>query len=87
MSIPAYTSDTAAEAAAVQLQCFRMLTPAERVRKACAMSSRNRLMAMEAIRRRHPGLANDDVQVAYIELAYGGEIAANVRRWRQERRA
>ncbi len=87
MSVPAYTSDTTAEATAIQLQCFRELTPAERVRKACVMSMRNRLMAMEAIRRRHPGLANDDVQVAYIELAYGGEIAANVRRWRQERRA
>jgi hypothetical protein len=85
--MPAYTSDTAAEAAAIQLQCFQKLTPTERVSKACAMSRRNRLMAMEAIRRRHPGLAKDDVQLAYIELAYGGEIAAKVRRWRQERRA
>jgi len=44
-------------------------------------------MAMEAIRRRHPGLAEDDVQLAYIELAYGGELAAEVRRWRQGRGA
>ncbi len=87
MSMPAYTSDTTDEAAAIQLQCFRKLTPAERVRKACAMSTRNRLLAMEAIRRRHPGLTKDDVQLAYIGLAYGGEIAAKVRRWRQERRA
>ena len=87
MRMPAYTSDTAAEAAAIQLQCFRKLTPAERVRKACAMSRRNRLMAMEAIQRRHPGLAKDDVKLAFIELAYGGEIAAAVRRWWQERNA
>lgn len=85
--MPAYTSDTADEAAAIQLQCFRKLTPAERVRKACAMSRRNRLLAMEAIRRRHPGLAKDDVQLVYIELAYGAEIAGKVRRWRQERTA
>jgi len=87
MSMPAYTSDTADEAAAIQLQCFRKLTPAERVQKACAMSKRNRLLAMEAIRRRHPGLAKDDVKLAFIELAYGGEIAAAVRRWWQERNA
>lgn len=87
MGRPAYTSDTADEAAAIQLQCFGKLTPAERVQKACAMSKRNRLLAMEAIRRRHPGLATHDVQLAFIELAYGGEIAAQVRRWRQERTA
>ncbi|MBM4011748.1 MAG: hypothetical protein FJ286_10255 [Planctomycetes bacterium] len=87
MSMPAYTSDTADDAAAVQLRCFRELAPAERIRKACVMSRQNRLMAMEAIRRRHPGLAEDDVQLAYIELAYGGELAAEVRRWRQGRGA
>lgn len=87
MGMPPYTSDTTSEAAAIQLQCFRKLTPTERVTKACAISRRNRLMAMEAIQRRHPDLAKEDVQFAYIELAYGGEIATKVRRWRQERRA
>ncbi|MFM7520197.1 MAG: hypothetical protein ACKO9B_06980 [Planctomycetota bacterium] len=42
---------------------------------------------MEAIRRRHPGLTEDDVQLAYIELAYGGELSAKVRCWRQGRGA
>lgn len=38
---------------------------------------------MEAIRWRYPGLAEDDVQLASIGLAYRGEIAATVRRWRE----
>ena len=87
MAMPVYTNDTSHEAEAMQLQCFRMLTPAERIQKACAMSRRNRMMAFEAIRRRHPSLSPRDVQLTYIDLAYGSALAADVRRWLQERRA
>jgi hypothetical protein len=85
MSMSVSTNDTSREAAEVQQRCFRMLTPTERIRKACAMSRRNRLMAFEAIRRQHPSLPPSDIQLAYIALAYGRALAADVRRWRQER--
>jgi hypothetical protein len=87
MHMPVYTNDTSHEAEAVQLQCFRTLTPAERIHKACAMSRRNRMMAFEAIRRRHPSLSPRDVQLTYIDLAYGSALAADVRRWLEERGA
>lgn len=85
MATPAYTTDTSTEAQAVQLRQFRALLPQERIRKACGMSRRGRLMAFDAIRRRYPLAAPNDVRLKYIELAYGSELADNVRRWQQER--
>lgn len=85
MPEPAYTTDTSIEARAVQLECFRALLPQERIRKACAMSRRATLMAFTAIRRRQPTLTPHEVQLKYLEIAYGPALAADVRRWRRER--
>jgi hypothetical protein len=42
-------------------------------------------MAMEAIRRRHPEFDEQQVQLKYIELAYGLEIAQGYATWLTER--
>ena len=41
-------------------------------------------MAFAAIRRRHPELDDDEVQLLFIELTYGKALAADVRRWKAE---
>jgi hypothetical protein len=87
MNPPVYTTDTSPDAFAVQARCFRLLTPAQRLRKACAMSHRGKRLAIEAIRRRHPGLGPDETRLKYIELAYGAALAEDVRRWQRERNA
>ena len=51
------------------------------------MSRRGKRLAIEAIRRRHPGLGPDETRLKYIELAYGAAIADDVRRWQRERKA
>lgn len=87
MKPPVYTTDTSPDALAVQAACFRRLAPAERVRKACAMSRRGKRLAIDAIRRRQPGLGPDEVRLKYIEIAYGIALSDDVRRWQGERKA
>jgi hypothetical protein len=79
-SVP-YTTDTSPEAMAVQLDCLRRMTPRERIQKMCSLSRQVRRMAFDAIRRRHPGLPETEVQLLFIELTYGDSLANEVRRW------
>jgi hypothetical protein len=82
-----YTTDTSPEARAVQLDCLRKMSPQERIRKTFALSCQVRNMAFAAIRRRHPGLDESEVQLLFIELTYGKPLADDVRRWKTERSA
>ena len=84
MSSPPYPTDTSPEALEVQLECLRRMTPPQRIRQVCAMSRRVKRMAFEAIRRRHPQLADDEVQLLFIEIAYGTGLSDQVRRWKAE---
>ncbi len=83
MNPPVYTSDTSAEAAQLQLEGYRKMSPSERIRKMCAISRRVRLMSFNAIRRRHPEFNDEEVQLKFIELTYGKDLADDVRRWKQ----
>lgn len=85
MNPPLYTTDTSAAALAIQAECFRAMSPAERVRKMCAMSHRGKRLPIDPIRRRHPDLDPDELLLKYIEVAYGNALAADVRRWQRER--
>jgi hypothetical protein len=78
-------SDTAADADEVQLACFRRLTPQERLRKMIASSRRGRDLALSAIRRKQPGISEGEVRLQYLAVAYGDELAADVRRWLGDR--
>lgn len=87
MPTPIYTTDTCTKAQAVQMRQLRKLSPQERIRKGSAMSRLAKLQAFAAIRRRHPSLSPAEVQLKYLEIAYGASLADNVRRWQQERQA
>ncbi len=84
MSSAFYTTDTSPEALAVQLECLRRMTPQQRIRQTCSMSRQVKRMAFEAIRRRHPDFAEDEVQLLFIELTYGTALSKSVRRWKEE---
>jgi hypothetical protein len=85
MNPPPYTTDTSADASAVQLDCLRRMTPQQRLQKTVAISSQVRKMAFDAIRRRHPELSDDQVQLRFIQLAYGDELATDFARWTSEK--
>lgn len=79
-----YTTDTSAAALEVQLDCLRRMSPRERIQKTLAMSRRLRKMAFDAIRRRHPDLADTEVRLMFIELTYGKTLADGIRQNRSE---
>jgi hypothetical protein len=80
-----YAIDTSPDAFAVQLACLRRMSPSERIRRTCAMSRRIREMGIDAIRRRHPELNDNERQLLFIELTYGKTLADDFRRWQEER--
>jgi hypothetical protein len=86
MNTSSYTTDTSPEAEAVQLACLRQMTPQERIRQVCSASRQVKRMAFDAIRRRHPDYSEDEVQLVFIELTYGAELAQAVRRWKEGHR-
>lgn len=71
--------DTSAEAARVQSESFRKMTPGERFTRMSTWSSRIKRMAIDAIRRRHPEFSDQQLQWAFIEIAYGVDLAQSVR--------
>lgn len=84
MAVTTYTTDTSAEAEAIQLELLRQMTPQERIAIMCSLSQSVRKMAFDAIRRRHPEYGEDEVRLAFIELTYGKSLADDVRRSKQE---
>lgn len=82
MSNRPYTTDTSSEAYALQIDLARQMTPSQRLKKICGWSLQVKRMAMDAIRRRHPEFDEDEVRLKFLELAYGKDLADDVRRWR-----
>jgi hypothetical protein len=81
MTSPAATNDTSPDALDVQIACFHALSPQERLHKMAASSRRGRDLALAAIRRRNPDISAREVRLRYLAIAYGDELAAEVREW------
>jgi len=79
MDSTTYTTDTSDEALEMQLECFRRMTPKERIAKMSSWSSQIKRMGFEAIRRMHPEYDELQVQFKFIELTYGKELAEGFR--------
>jgi hypothetical protein len=84
---PLPPDDTAPDADAVLIECLRKLTPWECFRQGRAMSRLAKQSAIDVIRHRMPEASDEEIRLQYLELAYGSAIAADVRRWLQERRS
>jgi hypothetical protein len=74
-------NDTSPDALDVQLACFAALPPKARLRKMAAAARRGRDFALAAIRRRDPGITEAEARLRFLALAYGDELAADVRDW------
>jgi hypothetical protein len=81
MPITANISDTSADADEAQLACFRRLTPQQRLQKMVASSRRGRDLALAAIRRSEREITEQETRLRYLALAYGDDLAADVRQW------
>lgn len=81
-----HLQDTSADAAAMLVRSVRALSAPERLRKGWALSQRGKRLALAAIRRRHPAADEAEIRLRYLALAYGPTLAADVRRWLEDRR-
>jgi hypothetical protein len=71
--------DTSEEAYRRQMDAFRAMWPAERLRIADAMSTEVRTLAEAGIRKRRPGASSEEVSDELARLMLGPELAARSR--------
>ncbi len=74
-----HATDTSPEAASVQSEIFRHMTPSERVALASQMSDEVLAVAAAGLKHRNPNLSPDDLAHALRDLLLGPELAARVR--------
>ena len=72
--------DTDPRAWAVQLECFRRMTPERRIEIAIDLSVQLRATLREGIRSRHPQYTEEDLDLAVQRLLLGEELFAKA--WR-----
>lgn len=64
----------------VQIELLRAAGPARRVALCRSLSASVISLSRQAILARHPEYSDRDVALAFVELHYGAELAAGVRR-------
>ncbi len=77
--------DTSSEAARVQIDLLRQAGPARRFHLACSLSDTCLWLARRALRRSMPDAAEREVQLAFVSLWYGEDLAQRVRRYLEQR--
>lgn len=77
-------SDTDPEATRAQLQLLRQASVAQRFARVRSLSATVIELAKRALRRRHPELAQPELDLLFVERHYGPELAEGLRRNREE---
>jgi len=80
-----YTTDTSPEAEAVQLELIRRIPPDLRAWKALQMSARVMGECKVAIARNNPDFTTREIEIEFIALNYGKELADAVARYQADR--
>ena len=78
-------SDTSPEAEKVQIELLRQATNAQRIRLALSMTDLAIGLAKRAIARANPGLSRRELDLIYLEVHYGRELADRVRDYLKDR--
>ncbi|MFN3762929.1 MAG: hypothetical protein ACK4WK_06990 [Anaerolineae bacterium] len=82
---PAISPDTTPQAARAQIELLRRATPAQRFYLTCSLSQTAMELARRALRRRMPGASETEVNLAFVALWYGKDLAEEVRRYLAQR--
>ncbi len=80
------SADTDVEAEDVHMTLLREAGPTRRARMALSLSAQVIGLAHQAIRRALPEATEEDVRLRFVELHYGPDLAAGVRRRLASRR-
>jgi len=78
-------SDTHPEAERVQIDLLRRASTAERFALACSLTATAVSLARRAIARANPDFSPREVDLKFVELHYGKELASRVRRYLEGR--
>ena len=73
------------KARAVQLELFRRASPGRRFALASSLSTSTMELARAAIRRRHPDWSERDVELEFVRVHYGADLAHRVRAYLEQR--
>ena len=84
---PTAFGDTTREALRAQFARLRRLSVQQRLALMDDLTQLARSMSREGIRRRHPGITEEDLDVRYFELVLGADLAARVLEHRKARLA
>lgn len=74
MKVEFIPADTTPEAARVQAEVFRRMSPERRLELALQMSDSLRATVAAGVRSRHPALTAEQVRLAVIRLLVGDEL-------------
>ncbi len=80
-----FEGDTSREALRAQFAALRRLTPSQRLALMDDLTRLARSMSREGLRRRHPGLAEAELDALFSELVLGPDLAAKVLEHRRAR--
>lgn len=78
--LTARSADTDPEAEAVQIDLLRRAGPARRLRMALDLSAQVMGMSLRALRRSCPDASEAEIRLRFVELHYGRDLAAGLRR-------
>jgi hypothetical protein len=79
--------DTSPEAERVQIELLRKASPAKRFGLTRSLSQSLIQASRQTIKRLHPELSQEELDLLYIELYYGKDLANRVRADLERRRA
>jgi hypothetical protein len=78
MSLRWFPADTTEEAARVQAEVYRRMSPSRRLEIALEMSEALRQVCAAGVRSRHPDYTDDQVRLAVIRLTLGEKLFREV---------
>jgi hypothetical protein len=78
-------SDTSPEAEKVQIELLRQATNAQRLAMALSLTDLAIRLARRAIARANPGLSQQELDLIYLDVHYGRELADRVRDYLKDR--
>jgi hypothetical protein len=70
----ATAGDTSEEAARVQLEVYRRMTPLDRLRVGPGSAAMSRALVVQGIRSRHPEYSDEELRCAFIRAWIGREL-------------
>lgn len=78
MKLTSIPADTTPEAAWVQIEAFRRMSPSKRLRMTLQLCDSLRAIVAAGVRSRHPEFSAEQVKLAAIRLSLGEELFCKV---------